>query len=107
MEDGGQICPTITRAGGLYRLITTVNGEDYEVRIRKLTEDECYVLMGLTMEDVRKCKNMGVSKTHLFKTAGNAICTNCVELLMEHLYKAQYNDNYECFDEKFLRENAQ
>ena len=37
----------------------------------------------------------------MYKQAGNGIVTNCVELLFEHLYKAQVDDTYICTDENF------
>ena len=72
-------------------------------RIRKLTPRECYKLMGLTFEDCDKAKDIGVADTHLYKQAGNGIITNCCELLAEHLYKAQYDNDYICFDENFQK----
>jgi len=71
-----------------------------DIRIRKLTPRECYVLMGLTFEDCDKAAEIGVTNTHLYKQAGNGIVTNCVELIAEHLYKAQYDNTYVCTDEK-------
>ncbi len=72
-------------------------------RIRKLTENECYKLMGFTDEDCQRCKDVGMSKTQLYKQAGNSIVTNCIELLFEHLYKSQYNPEYITFDENFIQ----
>ena len=105
VEDGGRICPTVTTTGGLHRLTVVQHDEEYDVRIRKLTEDECYILQGMTAEDSQKCKDVGITKTHLFETAGNGICTSCIKLLSEHLYKAQYNSSYECSDERFINES--
>ena len=70
-------------------------------KIRKLTPRECFKLMGLTFDDCDKAANLGISNTHLYKQAGNGIVTNCVELLAEHLYKAQYDETYVCTDENF------
>lgn len=68
--------------------------------IRKLTPDECWRLMGFNDEDVAKCRAVGMSDTQLYKQAGNSIVTNCIELLAEHLYKAQVDSDYECYDER-------
>jgi len=68
--------------------------------ISKLTPVDCFMLMGMRKEDVEKAKAVGVSDSQLYKQAGNGILTNCVSLLMEHLYKAQYNSGYVCTDEK-------
>ena len=69
-------------------------------RVRKLTPNECWKLMGLTEEDCINAKNIGVADSQLYKQAGNGIVTNCVELLAEHLYKAQYDNAYICTDER-------
>lgn len=101
VQDGGQICPTITRSSGaLYKLNVVKNGEEYDVLVRKLTENEVFMLMGMTNDDCNKCKNVDVSKSSLYGCAGNGIVTNCVQLLMEHLYKAQYDHDFVCTDEK-------
>lgn len=99
VQGGGNICPTIATAGGLCRVIVEHNGDKYEIMIRKLTETEAFILMGFTKDDVDKCKAMGVSKTQLYRCAGNSIVTNCVKLLAQHLYKAQCNPDYICEDE--------
>lgn len=70
------------------------------IRIRKLTPRECYALMGLAFEDCDKAADIGISNTHLYKQAGNGIVANCCELIAEHLYKAQYSEDYTCSDEK-------
>lgn len=79
-----------------------MNVEDWA--IRKLTSTECYRLMGFTDEDVAKCRAVGMSDTQLYRQAGNSIVTNCIELLAEHLYKAQVDEDYECYDEKFAED---
>lgn len=70
-------------------------------RIRKLTPNECWLLMGLTKEDCMKAASLGISNSALYKIAGNGIVTNCIELIAEHLYKAQYNPTYICTDANF------
>lgn len=92
-----------TRKDGLSNaLLTSIikNCIREDLRIRKLTPRECYKLMGLTFEDCDNAAEIGVSNTHLYKQAGNGIVTNCVELIAEHLYKAQYDNTYVCTDEK-------
>lgn len=87
-------------------MIVEDNGNKYEIRIRKLTESETFILMGMTAEDCAKCKNVGTSKTQLFRQAGNGLVSNCITLILEHLYKSQYDSTYECTDERILREQA-
>ena len=73
-------------------------------RIRKLTPQECWKLMGLTETDCTNARNIGVADSQLYKQAGNGIVSNCVKLLVEHLYKAQYDNTYICSDEKYSEE---
>ncbi len=84
-------------------VIVNENGEKVMYRIRMLTPNECFRLMGMTDEDVAKARNLGVSDSALYQEAGNGIVTDCVKLLAEHLYKAQYNPQYECTDEINLK----
>lgn len=72
--------------------------------VRKLTPKECHRLMGFDDIDYENCKDIGMSDTQGYKQTGNSIVVNVIELLMEHLYKAQYDNTYICKDEK-LQEN--
>lgn len=72
-----------------------------QYRIRKLTPKECMKLMGFQDEDIQRVKNIGMSDTQMYKQSGNGIVCNCVELIFEHLYKSQYDELHECFDENF------
>lgn len=94
VESNGQIVPTLTAAEGGIRYIESI------YRIRKLTPRETSVLMGFTTEDCDKCSAIGISNSALYKAHGNSIVTDCIKLLFEHLYKAQYDESYICTDEK-------
>ena len=72
-------------------------------RIRKLSEIECFKLMGFTQEDAKKCKDLGVSKTQMYRQAGNSIVTNCIQLIWEHIYQSQYDPSYIPFDVNFTQ----
>lgn len=98
VQEKGQICPTITATE------TGVHYIESLYRIRKLTPNECWALMGLKKEDCIKAANLGLSNSSLYKIAGNGIVTNCIELIAEHLYKSQYDPTYICIDEK-IRSN--
>jgi DNA (cytosine-5)-methyltransferase 1 len=52
-------------------------------RIRKLTPTECFRLMGFTDTDIQKCIDAGISRTQLYKMAGNSI----VVKTLEEIYK--------------------
>lgn len=75
---------------------------DYE--IRSITPRESFVVQGMTMEDCDKAHAVGVSNSQLYKQAGNGLTSNVVTLLLEHLYKAFYDENYECYDEKMVKQ---
>ena len=72
-------------------------------KIRKLTPTECWRLMGFEDNDVSRAKSIGMSDSALYKQAGNSIITNCISLIMEHLYKAQVDNTYTCTDENFTQ----
>lgn len=95
---GKQVAQTLTTSCNQGIVEPTVQN----FRVRKLTPNECWKLMGLTEEDCANAKNIGVADSQLYKQAGNGIVTNCVELLAEHLYKAQYKNTYKCTDENFM-----
>ena len=61
---------------------------DYEYRIRKLTEKECWRLMDFPDWAIEKAKAAGVSKTQLYKQAGNSICVGVLYYIFKELYKA-------------------
>lgn len=102
VEARGTLAPTLTTTGGLYK----VDKEEFikKLRIRKLLPEECFELMGMTKEDCVKCRELGVSNSQLYKIAGNGLITNCVQLIMEHLYKATDNPGYECWDERMVKD---
>jgi DNA (cytosine-5)-methyltransferase 1 len=80
----------------------TVLLKDNKRRIRKLTPTECFRLMGFTDNDIELITNIGIADSQQYKQAGNSIITFCIKLIMEHLYKALYNNTYICTDEKVL-----
>lgn len=71
--------------------------------IRRLTPIEYFRLMGLTKKDALACYDVGEADCSLYKQAGNGLVTNCMTLLIEHLYKAQINSDFICTDEKILK----
>lgn len=56
-----------------------------DIRIRKLTPLECWRLQGFTDEQFYKAKNSGVSKSQLYKQAGNAVTVNVVDAIVGEL----------------------
>lgn len=50
-----------------------------KVRIRKMTERECFRLMGLKDNEIDKIISTGISRANLYKLAGNSIATPVIE----------------------------
>lgn len=71
--------------------------------VRKLTPKEAHRLMGFDDIDYERCKDVGMSDTQGYKQSGNSIVTTAIALLIEHLYKAQYDNTYICTDENFQK----
>lgn len=97
------LAPTLTTNKGEEPKIAISSDTSYitpYIRIRKLTPKECHRLMGFDDIDVDRCKAVGMSDAQGYKQAGNSIVTNVISLITEHLYKAQYDESYECLDEK-------
>ena len=55
------------------------------LRIRKLTERECWRLMGISDSDFDKAQASGVSRSQLYKQAGNGICVPVFEAILRGL----------------------
>lgn len=71
----GEVSPTLTCENAPSRLEDfhyMIDGEEYQVRIRKLTPKECWRLMGFSDEDFSKAEAVN-SNTQLYKQAGNSI----------------------------------
>lgn len=56
-----------------------------DIRIRKLTEKECWRLQSFTDEQFYKAKNSGVSNSQLYKQAGNAVSVPVVDAIVKEL----------------------
>lgn len=84
-KDG--ICPTLTSAmgdgGGQIPM------HNYDYRIRKLTECECFRLMGVKEEDFKRvAKNQSTSS--LYHLAGDSIVTTCLMAIFGELFNVDY-----------------
>lgn len=62
-------------------------------KYRYLTEKECFRLMGFDGEDCDLLRKNGISKTQLYKQAGNSICVDVLEALFSYIYKELLKDN--------------
>ena len=59
------------------------------VRIRKLTPKECWRLMDFTDEEYEAAEKAGVSKTQLYKQAGNSIVVSVLAGIFNNLLGEQ------------------
>ena len=58
------------------------------LRLRRLTEKECFRLMGFDDSDCDILKENGISMTQIYKQAGNSIVVDVLEALFTELFKA-------------------
>lgn len=79
------------------------NLKNHTFAIRKLCPEECFALMGLKMEYVQKCRDVGVSDSQLYKIAGNGLICNHVQYMAESLYKTFVNPELETTDRRMVR----
>lgn len=79
------LCPTLKTVSGGGREVKVYDGERY----RNLTPKEYFRLMGFTDADVELLELNGISKTQLYKMAGNSIPVK----MLEHLFKQLYPQN--------------
>lgn len=88
---------------GTTNAITTVQKDNLiieEERIRKLTERECFRLMGVDDSDIDKIKSAGISMTQQYKMAGNSIVVDVLYHIFRKLIvdtKADYGTQLELF----------
>ena len=60
---------------------------DHDIRIRKLTPRECWRLMGFSDVAFDKAQSAGVSKTQLYRQAGNSIVVPVLEAIFAEMLK--------------------
>lgn len=95
---GGSFAGNVYTTGGLAPAITTqqgggrqpmiiVNSKDMakKIRIRKLTERECFRLMGVGESDIDKLLTAGISRTQLYKMAGNSIVVDVLVAIFDKM----------------------
>lgn len=61
-------------------------------RVRKLTPTECFLLMGVSGEDANKLVSSGISKSQLYKMAGNSIVVDVMFHIFENLFYPREKD---------------
>nr|WP_243430944.1 DNA cytosine methyltransferase [Clostridium botulinum] len=94
--DPNMYCRTLDTMGGGQREPKTIElNNDTKTkenlqsnfRIRKLTPNECWRLMGFTDEQFDRAKELGISDSQLYKQAGNSIVVNVLYYIFKELFK--------------------
>lgn len=62
-------------------------------RIRKLTERECFRLMGVDDKDIDTIQQSGVSKTQQYKIAGNSIVVDVLYHIFRKMFVETQNES--------------
>ena len=84
LETGGSVANAVT---SVQKDLMVTNG----LRIRKLTERECFRLMDLSESDIDRIQAAGISRTQQYKMAGNSI----VVAVLYHIFRKMFIDK-EC-----------
>lgn len=75
-----------------------------KLRIRKLTEGECYRLMGFERKDTEACRAAGQSKANIYHQAGDSIVTTVLMGIFGELIGADYETAITKFTDKLHNE---
>lgn len=66
--------------------VPKVEFQGHELAIRKLTPYECLRLMGVSEENIDKARASGISKTQVYKAAGNSIVVHNLYHIFKQIY---------------------
>lgn len=96
LQDGGRLSPTITASGEPLYVYEGLSLEDFpspRYRIRKLTERECFRLMGVDDSCVDKIQESGISRTQQYKMAGNSIVVDVLYHIFRKMFVETENES--------------
>lgn len=74
------------------------------LRIRKLTEGECYRLMGFEKKDTEACKAAGQSASNIYHQAGDSIVVTVLMGIFGELIGADYGKAIEGYADGLHKE---
>lgn len=83
--DGASPAIRTGTGGGLMPRIRE-ESESNGLRIRYLTERECWRLMGFSDDDFDRARDAGTSRTQLYRQAGNSIVVPVLEAIFRGMY---------------------
>ena len=81
--------------------------ENKRLKIRKLTEDECYRLMGFEEKDTEACKAVGQSKTNIYHQAGDSIVTTVLIALFGEALGMNYEKTIDDYADRLHAETEE
>lgn len=79
---------SLTKKSGYVRTVVKQN-----FRLRKLTERECFRLMGVDDEDISKIQSADISKSQMYKLAGNSIVVDVLTEIFRKMFIDQENES--------------
>ena len=88
--DGGGLSIAITTTPFFMGNVLEGDKDMGKLRIRKLTEGECYRLMGFEKKDTEACRAAGQSKANLFHQSGDSIVTTVLVGIFGELLDLDY-----------------
>ena len=97
VQGKGFISPTLTCSPDMICVVESINEDDEmgkkyvvkHVRFRRMTERECFRLMGVDDDDIDKLVESDISKSQLYKMAGNSIVTDVLFGIFRTLFVEQ------------------
>lgn len=97
-KDG--ICPTLTQAMGAGG--GQIPMHNYDFRVRKLTEKECFRLQGVKDEDFEKIRQ-NQSKSSCYHLAGDSITTSVLMALFGQMLGVDWKDKVNALTEELSK----
>lgn len=73
--------------------VKIMDEQQQEYRVRKLTERECFRLMGVRDDDIDAIQSSGIPRTQQYKLAGNSIVCDVLMAIFSNLLIADDNDD--------------
>jgi len=83
-QDSAPAIPTCGGGGQQPKVIVTIDGKPYRLRVRRLTPRECWRLMGFGDDDFDKAEKVN-SNSQLYKQAGNSIVVDVLEAIFKEM----------------------
>ena len=85
---------TFQGGGRVPKILETITKKDVphvifngkKVAIRELTQYECLRLMGVNEDNINKARKSGITKTNIYKMAGNSIVVQCMTGIFKQLF---------------------